>query len=116
MNKCEKAVQKSIESANELLKLLDWIKNERTLTSGEEKVLRKDIDSIQEIKLLLEQAHSKEQIREVWNTFREIDRNFGGYIGDRVGRLLTAAQEKLWKNLLDALSESQNVNNSNSNY
>ena len=105
--------QKSIESAKKLLILLEWIKCECPLNSDEQEGVHGDIQSINNIVQLLDQAQTKQDIRTVWNYYRDIHRNLGGYVTDRIGRKLYLANEKLWKNLLNTLADSQDVNNPN---
>lgn len=103
-------VNKSIDSALELIKLLDWINEECALDIGKKEGVQEDIESIKYIIRLLQQVQSKEDIREVWSFFQNISHEFGGYVGDRIGRKLDKAHTKLWENLLDSLANSQEVN------
>jgi hypothetical protein len=103
-------VNKSIDSALELIKFLDWINEECALDIGKKEGVQEDIESIKYIIRLLRQIQSKEDIREVWSIFQNISHEFGGYAGDRIGRKLNKAHNRLWENLLNALANAQEVN------
>jgi len=107
MKKNNNAYQTAIRSANDLLLFLGSIKTMDSLNNIERIGVDEDISSINRIIELLTQANSKEQNRDVWNTFRDIDKNFGGYIGDRSGAQLELIKDRFWKSLLNLLSESQ---------
>ena len=113
MEKLENDLQKSIESAKELLDFLGSIKCNSPLTVAEQEYVREDIKSINSSTQLSEQAQSKEKVREVWDYFNSIDRDFGGYIGGGIGFKLSWKKGKLWDNLLNSLADSQEVNKFN---
>lgn len=100
-------IHKSIRSAFELVTLLEGINEKCKLSNFEKEGVQEDIQSVKNIIQLLQQVQSKEQIREVWNLFQIISRNFGGYEGGLIGIRLNKAHTKLWKNLLNALASSQ---------
>jgi hypothetical protein len=114
MDKLESDLQKSIESAKELLIWLESIECNSPLTSVDLECVRKDIESINTVIQLLEQPQSKEQIREVWNYFRFIPRNFGGNYWAGLEFKLESMTTRLWDNLLNLLADSQEVNKTSS--
>lgn len=102
-------VRKSTESANELIDLLKWIAEECSLNNDEIEGVQDDIESINNVVQLLQQALSKEQIREVWNLIQRISHEFGGYVGGKIGVKLNKAFNKLWEDLLNLVADSQDI-------
>jgi hypothetical protein len=91
----------AIQSCQEVIIYLDLI--EQSGDIADLSFLHKDKEALKQILLLLQAANSKQEYVEIFREVREINHTFGGYVGDKVGYILTQRYDEMWHSILDLL-------------
>ena len=103
----QKALTLSLELSKKLLSSLEDIQMCCSLATSSEYLLNQDIRKIRDLVLMIEKTQTKNQVREIWNFYRDTIKNFGEYLGGTNRINISRLEEALWQSLLELLSQSK---------
>ncbi len=96
---------KSIVSAQKLYSFLVNLSSQVPLTPEQNQALMQDLRKVEKLILLLNEANSAKDWRDLWTMIVEMKRSFGGYVGDELGQNLVTLLERLWGDIFELYSE-----------
>lgn len=96
---------KPVTSAQELHRFLRLLPQKISLSSHQNAALNRDIKTLESLISMLNEAGSKDTWREVWSMTNDMNKTFGGYVGDELGQNLNQLFDALWRDILESYSK-----------